>query len=89
MQLRPNIKQESKTPSFEEFCKVAAEKLKLDSAQLHPEASWVKDVGISSVDIVKIAMLVRQKFGVKVPVSRLGRVKTVGETYNLLQVEKQ
>lgn len=77
-------KVENKIVSFEDFCLVAAQRLNVDLNLLRPDAFWVQDVGITSVDIVKIALLLRQKFGVKVPTSQMGRIKTVQDTYQLV-----
>jgi acyl carrier protein len=70
--------------SFDDFCQMAAQRLRVDINLLHPEALWVQDVGITSVDIVKIALLLRQKFGVKVPTSKVGRIKTIQDAYQLI-----
>lgn len=77
---------EQQTVSFNNFCQVAAQRLKVDINLLHPEAFWVKDIGITSVDIVKIALLLRQKFGVKVTTSQAGRIKTVQDAYQLINL---
>ncbi|MEH2360883.1 phosphopantetheine-binding protein [Nostoc sp.] len=70
--------------SFEDFCQAISQRLQIDINLLHPSALWVKDIGITSVDIVKIALLLRQKFGVKVSTSQLGKIKTVQDAYELL-----
>jgi acyl carrier protein len=72
---------EQKSVSFDDFCQIAAQRLKVDLNLLRPEALWVQDVGITSVDIVKIALLLRQKFGVKIPTSQVGKIKTVQDAY--------
>jgi acyl carrier protein len=77
----------SRKASFEEFCNAVAQRLNINKAQLRPEASWVDDVGISSVDIVKIVMLIRQKFGVKISTTQAGKIKTVQDTYQFLEQE--
>jgi acyl carrier protein len=74
----------STTASFDEFCAAVAQRLNIDSNVLRPEASWVDDVGISSVDIVKIVMLIRQKFGVKISTTQAGKIKTVQDAYQFL-----
>lgn len=66
---------------FAEFRALLAKKLKKDESELIPEANWVKDVGISSVDMVKIIMLLRTKYGVKVSTTDAGRIKTVGDAF--------
>jgi len=72
--------------SFEDFSQALAQRLQVDVSLLQPSAQWVKDVGITSVDIVKIALLLRQKFGVKVSTSQIGKIKTVQDAYQLLNV---
>ncbi len=72
------------TVSFEDFCQAAAHRLQVEQNLLRPSALWVKDIGITSVDIVKIALLIRQKFGVKVSTSQVGKIKTVQDAYQLL-----
>ncbi|GAB1542993.1 acyl carrier protein [Scytonema sp. NUACC21] len=74
----------SHTTSFDEFCNVVAQRLNIDRDKLRPEASWVDDVGISSVDIVKIVMLIRQKFSIKISTTQAGKIKTIQDTYQLL-----
>ncbi|MEH2126573.1 acyl carrier protein [Nostoc sp.] len=76
---------DSKPVSFYEFCNAVAQRLNIDQNKLLPDASWVDDVGISSVDIVKIVMLIRQKFGVKISTTQAGRIKTVQNAYQLLE----
>lgn len=79
------IKEKYSNPvSFDEFCTAIAQRLNINKTKLHPEASWVNDVGISSVDIVKVVMLIRQKFGVKVSITQAGKIKTVQDAYQFL-----
>lgn len=70
--------------AFDDFCNTVAQRLKVEKDKLRPEAVWVEDVGITSVDLVKIVMLLRQKFGVKVPTAQAGKIKTVQDAYELL-----
>lgn len=74
----------AETVSFETFCKAISERLNIEQEKLSPESSWVKDVGITSVDLVKIVMLIRQKFGVKISTSQAGKLKSVQDAYNLV-----
>jgi acyl carrier protein len=70
--------------SFDDFCQITAQRLNVERKLLCPEALWVKDIGITSVDIVKIALLLRQKFGVKISTSQAGRIRTVQDAYQLV-----
>ncbi|NJN11500.1 MAG: acyl carrier protein [Richelia sp. RM1_1_1] len=69
---------------FDDFCNAVAKRLQINKDVLRPEASWVDDVGISSIDIVKIVMLIRQKFHVKISTTQAGKIKTVQDAYQLL-----
>ncbi|MDZ8025889.1 MAG: phosphopantetheine-binding protein [Nostoc sp. SerVER01] len=71
--------------SFDDFCNAVAQRLNIDPNKLRPDAYWVDDVGISSVDIVKIVMLIRQKFHVKISTTQAGKIKTVENAYQLLE----
>ncbi len=71
-------------PSYSEFCLAVAGRLNLDIAKMHSEAFWVDDLGATSVDIVKVVMLIRQRYGVKLSTSEAGRLRTVGDAYRLL-----
>jgi len=73
---------------FEQFRKAVAERLNIEESKIEKEALWVKDIGISSVDLVKIVMLIRQKFGVKVSTTVIGKIKTVEDAYKLVEGEQ-
>lgn len=75
----------SELVSFDDFRNAIGQRLNIDPNKLHPDASWVNDIGISSVDIVKIVMLIRQKFHVKISVTEAGKIKTVQNAYELLE----
>lgn len=70
--------------SFDDFCQIVAQRLDVERKLLYPEALWMKDIGITSVDIVKITLLLRQRFGIKVSTSQAGRIKTVQDAYQLI-----
>ncbi|WP_159886661.1 phosphopantetheine-binding protein [Paenibacillus puerhi] len=76
---------DSSRPSFADFRAQAAHKLKKEEGLLTPEAEWVRDVGISSVDMVKIVMLLRQKYGIKLSTTEAGRLKTVGDAFRYVE----
>ncbi|UFP96328.1 phosphopantetheine-binding protein [Gloeobacter morelensis] len=84
MPLLHSVPVEEAVPGYREFCSAVAARLNIDAARLKPESTWVADLGATSVDIVKIVMLIRQRFGVKVPTSQAGRIKTVRDAYLLL-----
>ena len=77
-------KENFSTVLFDDFCNAVEQRLKINKNKLSPEASWVNDLGLSSVDIVKIVMLIRQKFNVKISTTQAGKIKTVKDAYQLL-----
>lgn len=70
--------------SFDDFCQAVSDRLRIEKSLLKPNSVWVKDIGITSVDIVKITLLIRQRFGVKISTTQAGRIKTVEDAYKLL-----
>ncbi|MNI25067.1 Acyl carrier protein [compost metagenome] len=82
MVLNAGINEEADDQEFEQFKAHLALKLKTDESLLRPEANWVKDVGITSIDMVKIVMLLRQKYDVKVSTTEAGRIRTVADAYH-------
>lgn len=72
--------------SFDEFCTALSQRINKSKNELFPEANLVNDVGITSIDIVKIVMLIRQKFGIKISITQAGKIKTVQDAYELLML---
>jgi len=70
-------------PTFAEFCAAVASRLGLDAAHMHPEARWVDDLGATSIDVVRVVMLIQQRYGVRLSSSEAGRLRTVGDAHRL------
>ncbi|GAA8311788.1 acyl carrier protein [Helicobacter pylori] len=54
------------TNLFETIQAVIAEQLEIDVSQVTPEAKFVKDLGVDSLDVVELIMALEERFGVEI-----------------------
>lgn len=54
------------TNLFETIQAVIADQLNIDASQVTPEAKFVKDLGVDSLDIVELIMALEERFGVEI-----------------------
>ncbi|WQZ65350.1 acyl carrier protein [Helicobacter pylori] len=66
---------------------VIAEQLNVDAAQVTPEAEFVKDFGVDSLDIVELIMALEEKFGIEIPDEQAEKIVNVGDVVKY--IEKQ
>ncbi|WQS86861.1 acyl carrier protein [Helicobacter pylori] len=66
---------------------VIAEQLNVDTAQVTPEAEFVKDLGVDSLDIVELIMALEEKFGIEIPDEQAEKIVNVGDV--MRYIEKQ
>ncbi len=55
------------TNLFETIRVVIAEQLNVDAAQVTPEAEFVKDLGVDSLDVLELVMALEERFGIEIP----------------------
>ncbi|GLP09092.1 hypothetical protein HpBGD53_12790 [Helicobacter pylori] len=67
------------TNLFETIRVVIAEQLNVDTAQVTPEAEFVKDLGVDSLDIVELIMALEEKFGIEIPDEQAEKIVNVGD----------
>ncbi|WRD26827.1 acyl carrier protein [Helicobacter pylori] len=75
------------TNLFETIQAVIAEQLEIDVSQVTPEAKFVKDLGVDSLDIVELIMALEEKFGIEIPDEQAEKIVNVGDV--MRYVEKQ
>ncbi|GAA7177185.1 acyl carrier protein [Helicobacter pylori] len=75
------------TNLFETIRVVIAEQLNVDTAQVTPEAEFVKDLGVDSLDIVELIMALEEKFGIEIPDEQAEKIVNVGDV--MRYIEKQ
>ncbi|WRD06391.1 acyl carrier protein [Helicobacter pylori] len=66
---------------------VIAEQLEIDVSQVTPEAKFVKDLGVDSLDIVELIMALEEKFGIEIPDEQVEKIVNVGDV--MRYIEKQ
>ncbi|WRF03510.1 acyl carrier protein [Helicobacter pylori] len=66
---------------------VIAEQLNIDASQVTPEAKFVKDLGVDSLDIVELIMALEERFGIEIPDEQAEKIVNVGDA--MRYIEKQ
>ncbi|MBQ3882840.1 MAG: acyl carrier protein [Bacteroidales bacterium] len=61
------------------------DEFEVDPGLLVPGASFKKDLGIDSLDIVDIVVMVDSIFGVKIKSEDLGKILTLEEFYDFIE----
>ncbi|EMH08696.1 acyl carrier protein [Helicobacter pylori GAM246Ai] len=75
------------TNLFETIRAVIAEQLGIDVSQVTPEAEFVKDLGVDSLDIVELIMALEEKFNIEIPDEQAEKIVNVGDV--MRYIEKQ
>ncbi|WQT57358.1 acyl carrier protein [Helicobacter pylori] len=75
------------TNLFETIQAVIAEQLNVDTAQVTPEAEFVKDLGADSLDVVELIMALEEKFNIEIPDEQAEKIVNVGDVVKY--IEKQ
>ena len=68
--------------------KIAAiliEKLGIPESEITPDASFVKDLGIDSLDYAELVMEFEQVFDIKIPDDDAEKMQTIGDAVNYIQ----
>ncbi|WQZ71131.1 acyl carrier protein [Helicobacter pylori] len=66
---------------------VIPEQLEIDASQVMPEAKFVKDLGVDSLDIVELIMALEERFGIEIPDEQAEKIVNVGDV--MRYIEKQ
>ncbi len=72
------------TLSFEAFQAILADLLKVDVAQITPEAYFIRDLGIDSLRMVQVLLRLEQ-MGLKLSIESAWRIQSVGDAYRYYQ----
>ncbi|WQU80447.1 acyl carrier protein [Helicobacter pylori] len=66
---------------------VIAEQLGIDVSQVTPEAKFVKDLGVDSLDILELIMALEERFGIEISDEQAEKIVNVGDV--MRYIEKQ
>ncbi|GAA8384029.1 hypothetical protein HpNP34_13510 [Helicobacter pylori] len=61
--------------------------MEIDVSQVTPEAKFVKDLGVDSLDVVELIMALEEKFGIEIPDGQAEKIVNVGDV--MRYIEKQ
>ncbi|MEJ8612634.1 acyl carrier protein [Helicobacter pylori] len=61
--------------------------MEIDVSQVTPEAKFVKDLGVDSLDIVELIMALEERFGIEIPDKQAEKIVNVGDV--MRYIEKQ
>ncbi|NOS92255.1 MAG: acyl carrier protein [Cyclobacteriaceae bacterium] len=64
---------------------ILIEKLGVPDSQITPDASFVKDLGIDSLDYAELVMEFEQNFDIKIPDDDAEKMQTIGEAVIYIQ----
>jgi acyl carrier protein len=64
---------------------ILIEKLGVPDSQITPDASFVKDLGIDSLDYAELVMEFEQTFDIKIPDDDAEKMQTIGEAVTYIQ----
>ncbi|GAA9276584.1 hypothetical protein TH0213_11280 [Helicobacter pylori] len=70
---------------FEQVRSIIAEQLNVDAAQVTPEAEFVKDLGVDSLDVVELIMALEEKFGIEIPDEQAEKIVNVGDVVKYIE----
>ena len=63
---------------------ILKEKLGIPESEITPDASFVKDLGIDSLDYAELVMEFEQSFDIKIPDDDAEKLQTIGEAINYI-----
>jgi len=64
---------------------ILTEKLGIPESEITPDASFVKDLGIDSLDYAELVMEFEQSFDIKIPDDDAEKMQTIGQAVNYIQ----
>jgi acyl carrier protein len=68
---------------------ILIDKLGLAKTELTPDANFIKDLGIDSLDYAELIMEFEQAFDIKIPDSDAEQLETIGQAVNYIETKLQ
>ena len=69
--------------------KILTEKLGIAESEITPDANFVKDLGIDSLDYAEIVMEFEQTFNIRIPDDDADKMQTFGQAVKYIQEKMQ
>lgn len=67
---------------------IVAEQLSVDREKVHPNVSFVNDLGADSLDIVELVMELEDEFDIDIPDDAAEKISTVGQAIEFIDKAK-
>ncbi len=64
---------------------ILTEKLGIPQSEITPDASFVKDLGIDSLDYAELVMEFEQTFDIKIPDDDADKLQTIGQAIQYIE----
>ena len=64
---------------FDKLCKIIAEVLSVDPAEVKEETTFMEDLGADSLDVYQIIMGIEEEFGIEIDNDAAETITTVGD----------
>ncbi len=61
------------------------EKLNIEASQITPNANFIKDLGIDSLDYIELIMEFEKEFNISIPDEQAETITTVGQAVSYLE----
>ena len=71
-----------------EIQRIVSEQLGVDAAQVQPEASFTKELGADSLDVVELVMAFEEEFEIEIDDEVAGEMSTVQDALNYILANK-
>ncbi len=70
---------------FDKLCKIIAEVLSVDPAEVKEETTFMEDLGADSLDLYQILLKVEEEFEMKISPEAVDEIVTVGQAMDLIK----
>ncbi|MGN0411542.1 MAG: acyl carrier protein [Lachnospiraceae bacterium] len=70
---------------FDKLCKIIAEVLSVDPAEVKEETTFMEDLGADSLDLYQILLKVEEEFEIKISPEAVDEIVTVGQAMDLIK----
>ncbi len=68
---------------------ILTEKLGIAESEITPDANFVKDLGIDSLDYAELVMDFEQTFDIKIPDDDADKMQTIGQAVKYIQSKRK
>ena len=70
---------------FDKLCKIIAEVLGVDAAEVKEDTTFMEDLGADSLDLYQILIKVEEEFDIKISADAIDEIVTVGQAMDLIK----